>query len=284
MAGSADILKHMLEEHVEVFREAAMLYEAAILVRRTNTATLQHIGKDYALPKRLDCKAKTADFDVLPLGSKPSATKRGCIAGLVVDPTLFGPSAYKEGRYPKAVGEWNNFKARLRPEMDSFFQQQTLTYIPHGGLYFVELNPKDPYYGCVKFAANSLIRAGKCIHGDFDLYGIVDMKEPERLLRVREERLGMEHARSPKFFDVQHYVNNKIGVTMVLHGSQETYASEHEDDELDIFFPNGRIAFAGPTGADIAEFYQTEFPGRTLFRKDDPAIEIKRRYVSPGEF
>ncbi|WP_428670206.1 hypothetical protein, partial [Roseibium sp.] len=242
------------------------------------------IGKDYATPKRLDCKAKTADFDVAPKDYKISAAKRGCIAGLVVDPNIFGPSAFKEGKFAKAEREWNTFKNQLRPEVATYDQQQMLTYIPHGGLYFVELNPEDPFYGCVKFASNSLIRGAKCIHGDFDLYGIVDMQSPERMIRVREERLGMTHARSPKFFDVQHYVNGKIGVPMVLHGSQETYASEHEDDELDVFFPNGRIAYAGPTAADISEFYQEEFPGRTLFRKDDPAIEIKRRYVSPGAF
>lgn len=282
MAGKADILKHMRPEHAGVFQQAARLYNVAILVRRTNTASLQHIGQPHAVPKRLDCKAKTADFDVAPKGSRLPEDKRGCIAGLVVDPGQIGERAYSEGKYAKALEAWREFSTRLRPEMATFEKQKALTYVPGGGQYFVERNPEDPYFGCVKFTSSSLIKAGKCIHGDFDLYGIVDMDAPGAIVRVSEKRLGQTHARSPKFFDVQNFVNNRIGVTMILHGSQETYASKHEDDDLDVFFPDGRVDYAGPTAANIAAFYQKEFPGRTLFRKDDPAQQIEGRYVSPG--
>ncbi|WP_269582301.1 hypothetical protein [Roseibium sp. Sym1] len=282
MAGKADIFKHMRQEHAGVFLSAARLYKVAILVRRTNTASLQHIGEPYATPKRLDCKAKTADFDVAPAGSRVPEARRGCLAGLVVDPNLVGARAYSDGKYTKAMEAWRAFVSQLRPEMSTFEKQKSLTYIPGGGLYFVERNPEDPFFGCVKFSSSSLISAGKCIHGDFDLYGIVDMEAPAEIVRVREDRLGQTHARSPKFFDVQNFVNSRIGVTMVLHGSQETYASKHEDDDLDVFFPDGRIDYAGPTAAKIEQFYQREFPGRTLFRKDDPAQQVKGRYVSPG--
>ncbi|MHA7772618.1 hypothetical protein [Roseibium sp. M-1] len=272
----------MRPEHAGVFQQAARLYNVTILVRRTNTASLQHIGQAYAVPKRLDCKAKTADFDVAPKGCRLPDGKRGCIAGLVVDPNFVGERAYTDGKYTKALEAWRSFSTQLRPEMSTFDKQKALTYVPGGGQYFVERNPEDPYYGCVKFASSSLITAGKCIYGDFDLYGIVDMDAPGNIVRVREERLGQTHARSPKFFDVQNYVNSRIGVPMVLHGSQETYASKHEDDDLDVFFPDGRVDYAGPTAASITAFYQKEFPGRTLFRKDDPAQQIKGRYVSPG--
>ena len=283
MTGKADILKHMRPSHLGVFRSAARLYNVAILVRRTNTASLQHIGQDYASPKRLDCKAKTADFDVPPRGSRLAIAKRGRIAGLVVDPSIAGERAFTDGKYSKALKAWNDFSDQLRPEMATYEKQQEYTYVPGGGLYFVERNPEDPYFGCVKFTSSSLISAGKCIHGDFDLYGIVDMDAPDQIVRVREERLGQVHARSPKFLDVQNFVNNRIGVAMILHGSQETYASKHEDDDLDVFFPDGRVEFAGPTAAKIAEFYQRRFPGRSLFRKDDPAQQIRGRYISPGK-
>ncbi|MDN3719161.1 hypothetical protein QW131_07860 [Roseibium salinum] len=69
---------------------------------------------------------------------------------------------------------------------------------------------------------------------------------------------------------------------MVLHGSQETYASRHEDDDLDVFFPDGRVDYAGPSAASITQFYQREFPGRTLFRKDEAAQQVQGRYISPG--
>ena len=234
------------------------------------------------MPKRLDCKAKTADFDVTPKGCRLPDGKRAAIAGLVVDPALAGQRAYSDGKYTKAMEAWRDFSTQLRPEMATYAQQKSLTYVPGGGQYFVERNPEDPYYGCVKFTSSSLIKAGKCIHGDFDLYGIVDMEAPGEIVRVSEKRLGKDHTRSPKFLDVQNYVNSRIGVPMVLHGSQETYASQHEDDDLDVFFPDGRVDYAGPTAANIAAFYQKEFPGRTLFRKDDSAQQIKGRYVSPG--
>jgi len=282
MAGKADILKHMRASHIGVFQSAARLYTVAILVRRTNTASLKHIGETYAVPKRLDCKAKTADFDVVPNGCRVHESKRASIAGLVVDPGMVGEKAYTDGKYVKALDAWRSFSSQLRPEMSSYEKQQQFTYVPGGGQYFVERNPDDPYYGCVKFTSSSLITAGKCIHGDFDLYGIVDMEAPDRIVRVKEERLGQTHARSPKFFDVQNFVNSRIGAPMVLHGSQETYASRHEDDDLDVFFPDGRVEYAGPTAANIAAFYLREFPGRTLFRKDDPAQQIEGRYVSPN--
>lgn len=282
MVGKADILRHMRPEHLGVFQSAARLYNVAILVRRTNTASLQHIGENYASPKRLDCKAKTADFDIAPPGSRLAPAKRGCIAGLVVDPAMVGEQAYTDGKYAKAVQAWADFSGQLRPEMSTHERQKQFTYIPNGGLYFVERDPEDPYFGCVKFSSSSLITAGKCVHGDFDLYGIVDMEAPSEVVRVKEERLGQTHARSPKFFDVQNFVNSRIGVPMILHGSQETYASRHEDDDLDVFFPDGRVEFAGPSAAKIAEFYERNFPGRTLFKKDDPAQKIKGRYVSPN--
>jgi hypothetical protein len=282
MAGKADILNHMLAEHVGVFQSAAKLYNVTILIRRTNTASLQHIDKSYASPKRLDCKAKTADFNVTPKGCRLPEDRRGNIAGLVVDPGMVGDKAYTDGKYAKAMEAWRAFSGQLRQEMSTYEKQKQLTYVPGGGLYFVERNREDPYFGCVKFSSGSLITAGKCVHGDFDLYGIVDMDAPDQIVRVKETRLGQTHARSPKFFDVQNYLNGRFGVTMVLHGSQETYASKHEDDDLDVFFPNGRVDYAGPKAKDIIEFYQREFPGRTLFRKNDPAQEIKGRYVTPN--
>lgn len=282
MAGRADILKHMRAKHVGVFQSAARLYNVAILVRRTNTASLEHVGEPYATPKRLDCKAKTADFDVKPAGSKCPDAQRKSFAGLVVDPKIVGEKAFKASKMAKVIEEWGGFQKQLRPEMATFEQQRKLTYIPRGGVYFVERNPEDPYFGCVKFSSSSLITAAKCVHGDFDLYGIVDMDAPDKLVRVREDRLGQKHTRSPKFFDVQHFVNNRLGIAMVLHGSQETYATEHKDDDLDIFFPSGRIEYAGPAAADIEAFYKKEFPGRTLFRKDEPALDVKGSYVSPS--
>jgi hypothetical protein len=62
-----------------VSQEAARHFQAWMLVRRTNVASLPYIGRPGYVPNRIDCKAKTADQDVSPYkasrlggGSRPA--------------------------------------------------------------------------------------------------------------------------------------------------------------------------------------------------------------------
>jgi len=85
-----------------VFLEAARHFQVWILVRRTNVASLQYIGQPGYIPKRIDCKAKTADKDVPPYK----------LAGLVVDPNLQG-NAFSPGRLVKAKdAKWMRIAGR----------------------------------------------------------------------------------------------------------------------------------------------------------------------------
>lgn len=258
----SDISNHLSPLHIAAFKGAAKLYNVAIIVRRTNTHSLKHIGKSYAVPKRLDCKAKTADnFFVHPQGGYKD------VAGLVVDPNLTGPAAFNPSKYSEALECWTDFAtSKLSPRIKTLQDLLAFTYVPDGRFYFVDLDPKSPYYGCVKFAINSLIAAGKCIHGDFDLYAIVPMDYPEYNEATFETRLNTIHARSPDFFDVQHFVNNRIGIPMVQHGADESYRSQHRDESMDIFLPGGDVDFVR-NGAELAAYYNTTFRGRKLFTK-----------------
>jgi len=109
------------------FREAARLYHVFIIVRRTNLMSLQHIGDSAYVPKRLDCKAKTAD-------SNYTHPKYGMIqsAGLVVDPTIAGLTAFKSlWKYHDALKEWGKFSASMiDPAVAKFEGQRALTYVP----------------------------------------------------------------------------------------------------------------------------------------------------------
>src|SRR5271156_2274451 len=76
-----------------VFLEAASHFQVWILVRRTNVASLKYIGKPGYIPKRIDCKAKTADLDKTNLK----------LAGLVVSPIVH-PKSFKPTKVKKSEG------------------------------------------------------------------------------------------------------------------------------------------------------------------------------------
>ena len=268
----------MKTSHVKAFRDAARIYNVFILVRRTNLASLQYIGDPAYVAKRLDCKAKTADINIV----HPQHGVIEC-GGLVADPTITGPRAFNsEKKYASALDEWRKFAATMiHPAVATHEGQRRLTYNPNQTFYFVDLDPRSMRHGCVKFSSFSELRTGKYIHGDFDLYGIVPADDPVRNVAVNETRLGEKHARSPEFFDVQHYVNRQIGVPMVLHGAQESYGAEHSNEGIDIFQPDGTLTSAENL-AEIAKLYEEEFKGRKLFTKTGAKQIVRGAYVTPG--
>jgi len=262
-----DVRRYMRPDDIRAFIDAAKFYRVFILLRRSNEASLPYIGKLGYTPKRLDCKAKTADMDVTVPGFGRKET-----AGLVVNPTLPGfGSAFKSAKKAQdAQDTWRQFEPLCYIPVPG----RTVTYFPGGKLYSVQMDPNHKHYGCVMFASNSLHSAGKYVHGDYDIYSFVpaDSAEPGRVsgapvnVRVSETRLGQPHSRSRVFFDVQHYLNRKMGVAMGLHGEQETYSS-HTDEPLDVFWPDGREPTALQNKAEIEEFYRTVFQGRETFHK-----------------
>ena len=248
----------MRPQDIDTFKAAAKRFNAWILVRRTNSESIKYAGERDYVPKRLDCKAKTADFDVV----LPGIGKR-LTAGLVVNPTLPGfENAFKQGKYTEALTEWNGFKPLVHfPDPG-----KPVTYFPGGKFYSVQMNPAHKHFGCVMFSSSSLAAAGKYIHGDYDLYAIIPADNPGTNVRVVETRFGnIPHARGKEFTDVQIFLNSRMGVPMVLHGEQEKY-KDHTDEPIDIFCPDGDIAEAcGRSGLEI--FYEALFDGRRTFAK-----------------
>lgn len=267
-----------MRKYRQAFSAAAKWFNVYILVRRTNQMSLQYVGKPGFVPKRLDCKAKTADCDYVHPQYGPKM-----VAGLVVDSTTTGRDAFTSGRkYDSATLEWRGFAATmLDPAVLTLEGQKAVTYVPNGKFYFVDLNPASARFGCVKFTSGSLLTAGKYIHGDYDLYGIVRADDPSRNVGVTETRLGQKHVRSPEFFDVQNYVNRLLGVPMVLHGAQEGYGAEHSDEGVDVFTPDGKM-FGAENKAEIARLYATTFTGRQLFTKGGLKEVVLGAYMTPG--
>jgi hypothetical protein len=214
----------MRSQDKPLFLEAARQFGVWILVRRTNVASLPYIGCPGYTPKRIDCKAKTADLDVPPYK----------LAGLVVDPNL-QPRAFKTEKLAKAKEFWSAMVHSL------------------GAMYKVDADSRSKHFGCLKLQ-------GSYIHGDYDLYDVIDATQPSRNLAAVETLLGQPHRRGAKVTPVQKFINDRIGSPMIQHGGEAQYA-DHSAQAIDAF---------GPSGEDVTilnefsvrSWYQTQFGGR----------------------
>jgi hypothetical protein len=207
-----------------LFLEAARKYQVWILMRRTNVESLKYIGRAGYTPKRIDCKAKTADVDIAPYA----------LAGLVVDPTVHS-KAFKPGKAQSAKDSW----VRMQPLSAS--------------MYTVDTNQKSRHYGCLKFQ-------GSYIHGDYDLYDIIDVTQAHRNLALVESLLGQPHRRGPYVLTVQDFINSRIGSPMIQHGGEAQYA-DHSEQPIDAFGPDGENVTI-LNEFSVRGWYENKFGGR----------------------
>ena len=250
------IFRHMRPQDVDAFALTALVYKVYILVRRTNPDSLQYIGKPGFIPKHIDCKAKTADNNVMLAGRLQE------IAGLVVDPNIVGPGAYKAGKHGKALDAWRHFTSHLAPP--------GRTPVTTAQRYGVQDDPSQPRYGAVVTWRNNyrIPSMRVFVHGDYDLFSIVPVDERNTNVFVQELLLGQPHSRGKQLMDVQNYVNARIGVPMVLHGEQDHYDNTF-DDTVDIFFPDGTTVISRAKSG-LQQFFEQEFQGRPLHKAGTP--------------
>jgi hypothetical protein len=207
-----------------VFVNAARQFNSWILVRRTNPASLQYVGHAGYTPKPIDCKAKTADQDI---GSYK-------LAGLVIDPTIH-PGALKPRKTEEAKKCWEAMKPLI------------------GSRYSVDRDVKSRHYGCVKLN-------GSYVHGDYDLYDIIDVAQPQRNLAAVETLLGQPHRRGPNVLRIQEFINTRIGSAMVQHGGEAQY-KDHSEQSIDAFGPNGEDVTI-LNEFSVRAWYKDRFAGR----------------------
>lgn len=217
-----------------VFLMAAKQLRLWILVRRTNVASLPYIGQPNYVPKPLDCKAKTADRNVGGFR----------VAGLVVDPSIH-PQAFNAAKLPEALKIWHNDGQEMI----------------RSGRYTVDGTANSPHYGCIQLQ-------GKYVHGDYDLYDIIDPEQAQRNLSSVDTLLGKPHRRGAKFYTVQEFVNHRIGCAMVQHGGEMQYA-DHSEQAIDAFGPDGEDVTI-LNKFSVQRWYADRFQGRqALGRKPD---------------
>lgn len=287
---------HIRSQDQKVFQEVAHRENLFIIVRQTNPASLQYIGKPGYSPKRAECKPKTADYD-LPIrvveGTGYVFTEN---AGLVVNPYLVGPKAFKNhDKYQKSCQAW-----------DSFANKNLFPHSPH---YGVQEDPRSRHYGCVIYSKQGQIKnrlldnqghwvekakgsldrdpylpAGcEYIHGDYDLYGIISADDPTTNL-IQENKIAVRQFEAKpiqtsahridrqqktafvpnnhgqEWEKVKRLINQKIGVEMIQHGSQEKF-SGHTDETLDMFTPNKKMVVIR-NQAHVELIYQIAFKNR----------------------
>jgi hypothetical protein len=249
---------------VGVFLAAARGFNHIVLVRATNPASLGYIGHAEAVPKPIDCKAKTADRDVY-------IPRKGILAhtaGLVVDPDLVGADAYKEGKHDKARDEWQSFlKNKTRDEI------ARKVYRRRGdkGFFAVDTDASSFYYGCLMIsrqdipqdfdeaiAATTRWRRPRMqyIHGDYDLYALLNADSgngPTQHNKV----YGVDNYYSPTLPAIQDFVNRGIGAPMIQHGEQFRY--KHQGDRVYAFYPDGSSYRFDEGTASIEEMFEVVF-------------------------
>lgn len=260
------INNYMRSIDINAFKLAADLFKCIIMVRRLNPASLPFVGKQGYMPKSIFCKAKTAKNNVIV----PGTGQMSNIAGLVADPTLPGILA---GFAPSSDAEkwWHKFLAQLG--VKSLRKVDLYSKLPEerGGFYTVQDEVSQPHYGALiycpfipsdlnQFTLSTYYLTNRFfIHGDYDLYGLIPTDEREMRLVTRGQLLGQANFYTPLLQPVQNFINQRIGLPMVQHGSQENIG--HSDDSVDIFWPDGRISERHGI-AKLIDFYKVELGNR----------------------
>ncbi len=244
-------------EDIEVFAAAAEYFNHIIAVRATNPASLGYVGEKLFTPKPIDCKPKTADNNAYV----PKAGLQVECAGLVVDPTVVGSSAFKDKKAEKARESWAGF---LKDKTDDECKRGVFRRRDTKGFYAVDLDRSSRRYGCLMLCEQNEPRRDfnlalsawqdfkrtqmRYIHGDYDLYGLIDVDRIERAVRIHGrdklspeliyERLhGVPHVFTGQFPAIRDFLNSGIGAEMIQHASQDNVG--HQADEIYVFYPLG---------------------------------------------
>jgi len=201
----------MFKEHERIFSQVAIQTGYWIFVRLTNKASIRYMNlRDY-VPKRIDCKAKTAD--------KNSHKGVWQLAGLVVDYRVH-PDVYDTDKMASAKKAWDDFETHVLRK-------------PGSG-YAVDGNSGSKHYGCVTLH-------GKYIYSDYDLWDVVDPQNPRPNLGVVEELHGQLHIRNRLQRKVEEALAPTPLAPMVQHSGEMQYAVP-TDQPIDAFGPNGEVA------------------------------------------
>lgn len=228
-----ELHKRMRPRDVHWFRVAANTHNVHILVRRTNEGSLQYIEIRGYTPKPIDCKAKTADNDVV---IKERFVRS---AGLVVDPHVVGPEAFRGGKYQPALEKWVAFM-RSAKRMETGDGSEIIKQPGRPGFYRVDMDESSKHYGCLMLCSHRPDRSSY-LHSDYDLFAVIDVAKADgRSDRPRvKKNNGVEDKCNEPFLRVENFLNRMMGSRMIQHGPQECL--ERTEEGVDVFWAGGNF-------------------------------------------
>ena len=200
----------MYKDHEKIFSQVAIKTKYWIFVRLTNKESLRYVKSQGYVPKRIDCKAKTADFN----------SKKGTwqLAGLVVNYRVHS-NVFKPEKTTSAEKAWGEF-------------EKGVLNVP-GSAYRTDMNSASKHFGCVMLN-------GKYIYSDYDLWDIIDPENPRPNLGIVEELHGQLHIRNRLQRKVEEQLAGTPLAQMVQHSGEMQYAVPSEQP-IDAFGPNGEV-------------------------------------------
>lgn len=200
----------MIKEHERIFSQVARQTGYWIFVRQSNKESQRYTNLSGYVPKRFDCKAKTADRN---------SSKGGWqLAGLVASYEIH-PDAFDGKRAADARDSWEKFQSVLNAR---------------GSGYAVDENKASKHYGCVTLNANY-------IYSDYDLWDVVDPRSPSRNFGIVEELHGQTHIRNRLQRKVEDFLRGTPLAQMVQHSGEMQYRAP-SDQPIDAFGPNGEVS------------------------------------------
>jgi hypothetical protein len=200
----------MYKDHEKIFSQVAIQTGYWIFVRLTNKESIRYMNLSGYVPKRIDCKAKTADFN--------NRKSNWQLAGLVVDYRIH-PDVFKPEKSASAKKAWGEFESGV-------------LNLP-GSAYQIDKSTASKHYGCVMLS-------GKYIYSDYDIWDIVDPKNPRPNLGIVEELHGQLHIRNRLQRKVEEYLSRTPLAKLVQHSGEMQYAVP-TDQPIDAFGPKGEV-------------------------------------------
>jgi hypothetical protein len=241
----------MRAKDLRIFCMIARKYNVYLLIRHTNEASLQYVGKPGYYPKPASIKAKTADIDPPPFQFKSGGHARTVqhkIAGLVPHPD-FQPDVFMGAKLAKARHCWYDTLDVLHgagvnipattPDTWSMWGKEHASG-RSGWRWKVDVDPASPHFGCLQIARDSI--GWSYLHGDYDLKDVVVKGHETYNERNEGKHQGAKNF-TPllpglEFETVRRELNEAMGVDMVQHGAEAQFAW-HGDEPITVVSPDG---------------------------------------------
>lgn len=246
-------IKH---DHMWAFSHICFVEDIIILVRATNEASIAWIGQPGYQAKPIDCKPKTADINIFINDQYVEC------AGLVGCPELLPPQAYKK-KFSDVMDTWKSFKSKMVSKQLNSGVKIFLRQDSHG-FYAVDNDSGSRHYGCLliskqqppddfdltkehsrRWKANNMAY----IHGDYDLYGIIDISkigqlqpgEVQKIAVSNQKLLGQNNFVTEHSEKVANKINALLDVDMIKHGEQSAWQHQSDKEGIYIFYPDNIV-------------------------------------------